>query len=215
MEHPILLREEFGKIVDQVHDLTAAVGACAWVQLDPEGRIETWNVGAEQIFGYPAEEALGQHVSIFYPPKEVAGGVPERNLTAATREGRWETEGWRVRKGGSQFWGRTAITAVRDDQDVLRGFAKVTRNLTDREEAVAKERERVANQHGVAIVHALFGLGLQLQALVYRISDQGTRDEIGEVIRSLDGITTRLRDHLCGPDSATVPTGPNPDRLHR
>jgi PAS domain S-box-containing protein len=117
--------EEFRFLVDSVKDY-------AIFRLDPEGRVSTWNVGAERIKGYHAEEIIGKHFSIFYPPEDVKAGKPETNLRAAAEEGRIENEGWRVRKDGSQFWASAVTTALRDREGRLRGFAKVTRDLTDR-----------------------------------------------------------------------------------
>lgn len=120
--------------------LVASVRDYAIFALDPTGRIETWNQGAEQLKGYRADEAVGQHFSIFYPPEDVSAGKCEYELEVAAREGRFEDEGWRVRKDGSRFWANVVITAVRD-KGVLVGFAKVTRDLTTR---VAAESARLA-----------------------------------------------------------------------
>src|SRR5437868_998782 len=82
--------------------------------LDTEGHVATWNVGAERIKGYKADEIIGKHFSIFYPPEDVAAGKTQRELEVATREGRFEEEGWRVRKDGSRMWARVTITALRN-----------------------------------------------------------------------------------------------------
>jgi PAS domain S-box-containing protein len=101
--------------------------------LDPKGFVATWNAGAERIKGYTAGEVIGKHFAIFYPPEDVAAGKCEWELEVATREGRIEDEGWRVRKDGSHFWANVTITALRDPESgVLVGFAKVTRDLTAR-----------------------------------------------------------------------------------
>ena len=100
--------------------------------LDPEGHIATWNLGAERIKGYTAAEIIGQHFSIFYSSEDVAAGKPQRELETAMREGRVEDEGWRVRKDRSQFWANVIITALYDSQGTLRGFAKITRDMTDK-----------------------------------------------------------------------------------
>jgi PAS domain S-box-containing protein len=119
--------------------LVANVKDYAIFMLDPQGRIASWNQGAERIKGYRAEEIIGQHFSIFYPPEDVAQSKPPRELEIATREGRFEEEGWRVRKDGSRFWASVVITAVLDEQQRLRGFAKVTRDFTERR--LARETE--------------------------------------------------------------------------
>ncbi|HJP84868.1 MAG TPA: ATP-binding protein [Gemmatimonadaceae bacterium] len=103
--------------------------------LDPGGYIATWNVGAERLKGYTADEIVGQHFSVFYPPEAIAIGHPRHELETATKEGRYEEEGWRIRKDGTAFWANVVITAVRDETGELIGFAKVTRDLTERRNA--------------------------------------------------------------------------------
>ncbi len=105
--------------------------------LDPEGRIVSWNPGAERIKGYTARDIIGQHFSRFYPPEDVAADKPGRELAIASAEGKYEEEGWRVRKDGTWFWASVLITALRDPTGRLRGFAKVTRDLTERRQAAA------------------------------------------------------------------------------
>jgi PAS domain S-box-containing protein len=100
--------------------------------LDTEGVITNWNAGAERIKGYRAEEIIGQHFSLFYSPKDQEDGLPSRALMIATRDGRFEAEGWRIRKDGSRFWANVVIDAVHDDAGVLIGFAKITRDMTER-----------------------------------------------------------------------------------
>jgi PAS domain S-box-containing protein len=109
--------------------------------LDAEGRIATWNEGAERIKGYTAEEIIGQHLSTFYLPEDVQRGHPARLLKTAATQGHVEDEGWRVRKDGSRFWAYISITALRDDQGGLRGFVKVTRDLSERRQAELTYRE--------------------------------------------------------------------------
>ncbi|HLB83024.1 MAG TPA: PAS domain S-box protein [Gemmatimonadales bacterium] len=117
--------ERFRLLVESVKDY-------AIFMLDPAGRVVSWNAGAEAIKGYAAEDILGQHFSVFYPPEAVARGEPQAHLDVALREGRLEDEGWRVRKDGSRFWADAIITAIRDAAGVLIGFGKVTRDLTVR-----------------------------------------------------------------------------------
>lgn len=113
--------------------------------IDPAGYVISWNAGAERIKGYRADEILGKHFSIFYTEEARAAGLPERDLERAAREGRFEDEGWRVRKDGSYFWANAVINAVRDDSGRLIGFAKVTRDLTERRQAEANSR-RLASE---------------------------------------------------------------------
>ena len=103
--------------------------------LDPEGRVATWNSGAERIKGYTADEILGQHFSKFYPQESVERGKPQHELEVAATEGRFEDEGWRIRKDGSRFWANVIITALRGQDGQLIGFSKVTRDFTDRKRA--------------------------------------------------------------------------------
>ncbi|RKH34187.1 PAS domain-containing sensor histidine kinase [Corallococcus praedator] len=118
-------------LIDNVRDY-------AILTLDLEGRVASWNAGAERIKGYRAEEILGQHFSRFYPPEDVARGKPQAELEQVAREGRFEEEGWRLRKDGSRFWANVIITALRDGQGTLQGFGKVTRDFTERK--LAQER---------------------------------------------------------------------------
>ena len=121
--------------------LVASVKDYAIFMLDPAGHVTSWNAGAQQIKGYRADEVIGKHMSIFYPPEEVARGGPRALLDAALAQGRVEDEGWRVRKDGSHFWADVVITALRDSNGTLQGFGKVTRDLTARKEAEEKLRQ--------------------------------------------------------------------------
>ena len=103
--------------------------------LDPEGRVMSWNPGAEHVKGYGTEEILGQYFACFYPQEDVERGKPEQILRIAANEGRAEDEGWRIRNDGSRFWAHVVITALRDEDGRLRGFSKVTRNASDRRQA--------------------------------------------------------------------------------
>src|SRR5881392_2511630 len=123
--------ETFRQLVDDVQDV-------AIFMLDGAGRVSTWNTGAERIKGYRAEEIVGQHFSRFYPAQDIESGVPQRHLDSAAAEGRFQHEGWRVRKDGSTFWANVVVTAVRDDTGKLLGFAKVTRDLTERNRVEAE-----------------------------------------------------------------------------
>ena len=113
----------------------------ALLMLDPKGRVVSWNAGAERLKGYHAEEIVGQHHSRFYPPEDVRAGKPERALQQALVEGRWEDEGWRVRKDGSRFWANVIITPLHDAEGTPLGFAKLTRDLTERRRAEAVLRQ--------------------------------------------------------------------------
>jgi PAS domain S-box-containing protein len=124
----------FRTLVDGVIDY-------AIYMLDPSGIIINWNAGAERMKGYGAQEILGQHFSRFYTREDRAGGLPARALENAVRAGRFEAEGWRVRKDGSRFWASVVIDAIRDERGDLVGFAKVTRDTTERRAAQEALRE--------------------------------------------------------------------------
>jgi PAS domain S-box-containing protein len=115
--------------------LVSSVRDYAIFMLDPRGNIATWNAGAQRIKQYAPEEIIGRHFSTFYSEEDVRNGKPERELEIARAEGSVEDEGWRVRKDGSRFWANVVITAVYDAHGELRGFAKVTRDITERKEA--------------------------------------------------------------------------------
>src|SRR5215208_7157058 len=103
--------------------------------LDREGRVATWNQGAAAIQGYAADEIIGEHFAVFYTDEARAVGHPQRELDAAEAIGRYEEEGWRIRKDNSRFWAKVVITALVDDHGALRGFGMVTHDLTDRKQA--------------------------------------------------------------------------------
>lgn len=103
--------------------------------LDPDGKVVSWNRGARRIKGYGALEIIGKNFSTFYSEEDIRSGKPEMELEVAAREGKFEDEGWRVRKDGTQFWANVIITAIRDEQGRLVGFGKVTRDMTDKMQA--------------------------------------------------------------------------------
>src|SRR4029079_2547642 len=114
--------------------LVEAVVDYAIFQLNTSGQITTWNSGAQRIKGYQQHEIIGKHFSSFYTSEDRQAGVPDRALATAATTGKYEAEGWRVRKDGSQFWALVVIDAIRDDSGELVGFAKVTRDITERRE---------------------------------------------------------------------------------
>jgi PAS domain S-box-containing protein len=144
----------------QLRLLMQGVVDYALYMLDPNGIITSWNPGAERIKGYTAEEITGQHFSRFYTDAERAEGLPARALSIATREGRYEAEGWRVRKDGTQFWANVVIDPIRDEQGRLTGFAKITRDITDKrnaELALAQAQEQRARTQKMDALGQLTG----------------------------------------------------------
>jgi PAS domain S-box-containing protein len=121
--------------------LVQGVTDYAIFMLDPEGRVTSWNSGAQRIKGYSPEEIIGQHFSRFYTPEESEAGVPNRAIDTARETGRYEAEGWRVRKDGTRFWASVVLDAIRDEDGKLIGFAKITRDMTDKREAQLRLEE--------------------------------------------------------------------------
>ena len=117
---------------EQLRLLIDVVREFAIFQLDPQGRIMSWNAGAERLKGYTASEVLGKSFKLFYDASAIQAGKPEANLARAAGDGECQDEGWRLRKDGSRFWASVVITALRDNERTLRGFIKITRDLTER-----------------------------------------------------------------------------------
>ncbi len=132
--------------------LVEGVSDYAIFALDPTGHIVTWNPGAERLKGWKAHEIIGRHFSTFYPEEDIQAGKPPWELEVAIREGRLEDEGWRLRSDGTRFWANVVITALRDDHGTLVGFAKITRDLTERMEA---QERAIQNARRLAEVEAL------------------------------------------------------------
>lgn len=126
---------------EQLRLLIEVVREYAIFQLDPQGRIMSWNTGAERLKGYTASEVLGRSFKLFYDASAIQAGKPEANLARAARDGECEDEGWRLRKDGSRFWASVVITALRDSDGTLRGFIKITRDMTERVASESSLRE--------------------------------------------------------------------------
>lgn len=126
--------QRYRLLVDGIKD-------CANFMLDKDGIVMTWNVGAERLMGYTADEIIGQHVNIFYPPEAIASRKTEIQLAQARQDGRVEDEGWRLRKDGNRFWASVVITALYDENNELQGYAKLTRDITERKQADEQLRD--------------------------------------------------------------------------
>jgi PAS domain S-box-containing protein len=194
--------ERFRLLVQSVRDY-------AIFMLDTTGHITTWNAGAQRIKGYAAEEIVGKHFSIFYTQEDLDDGKPPRELEIATRTGVYEEEGWRVRKDGSHFWANVVITAVRKADGSLAGFAKVTRDLTDRraaqeraieaarQAAASDEANRAKSQFLAAMSHELRtplnAIGGYTDLLAMGVRGPVTEDQVEDLQR-----IKRSQQHLLG-----------------
>jgi PAS domain S-box-containing protein len=174
---------------DQLRLLAESVQDYAIFLLDPDGRVATWNLGAQRIKGYQASEIIGKHFSIFYPEEDLRSGKPEMELEVATAVGRFEDEGWRLRKDGSRFWANVIITALRDSSGNLRGFSKITRDITER--MLALEALRTSNQELREEVSRRTAAEGKLQA-----SERSLRRLSGRLLRMQDEERRRLGREL-------------------
>jgi PAS domain S-box-containing protein len=185
--------------------LVQGVTDYAIYMLDPQGRVTNWNTGAQRIKGYSADEIVGEHFSRFYTPEDVEARAPWKALEIAEREGRFTTEAWRRRKDGSRFWASVVLDAIRDDAGRLIGFAKVTRDLTERKEAQlqlersqqalfqAQKMEAVGQLTG-GIAHdfnnLLTGITGSLELMKSRLA-QGRLNDIDRYITAAQGAASR------------------------
>ena len=147
--------EELRKSEERFRLLIEGVGDHAVFMLDPDGRVATWNSSAQRLVGYPPEEVLGRHFGLLFPHEDVSAGKPAWELARALAEGQWEDEGWRVRKDGSRFWANVVTTPLHNSRGELVGYAKVTRDLTERRHAEemrrSLEREQAAREMAEAV----------------------------------------------------------------
>jgi PAS domain S-box-containing protein len=134
-----LTAETYRLLVESVKDY-------AIIMVDPQGIVSSLNEGARRIKGYTADEIIGKPLSVFYTPEDVRAGKTEKELSIAAKEGRFEDDGWRVRKDGSRFWANVVITALYNDDGNLKGFAKVTRDMTERKQAEEALAQKAASE---------------------------------------------------------------------
>jgi PAS domain S-box-containing protein len=197
-------RERFRILVEGVRDY-------ALYLLDPNGYVMSWNAGAERITGYSTAEAIGMHVSSFYPPADRSAGVPQKILDQAAEHGHHLEEGWRIRKDGSQFWATTVTTALYDHRGQTRGFSKLVRDETERQ-VLMREREKALRWFRTVIDACPVGL------LLF----EGPNGEHVEANSAAVRITGRQPDPssgcqqyvgtLCYADGRTVPLEQMPSR---
>jgi PAS domain S-box-containing protein len=177
--------------------LVSGVTDYALFMLDPNGLVTSWNAGAERIKGYTAEEIIGQHFSRFYTEHDRAAGLPARALSTATRDGHFETEGHRVRKDGTLFWANVVIDPIRDEQGELLGFAKITRDITDRRDAeVALRQAQAQRAHAQkmdalgqltgSIVHDFNNLLTVVDSYVRKVKNAGVDPEMKRATESVE-----------------------------
>jgi PAS domain S-box-containing protein len=177
--------------------LVEGVTDYAIFMLDPEGRVTNWNAGAQRIKGYAPEEIVGEHFSRFYAPEDVDAGVPKRAIETAREVGRYEAEGWRVRKDGTRFWASVVLDAIKHEDGELIGFAKITRDMTEKRETqlrLEESREQLFRSQKMEALGQLTG-GLahdfnNLLTAILGAADLGLRnvEDTEKLKRMLDGI---------------------------
>jgi PAS domain S-box-containing protein len=183
--------ERFRLLVQSVTDY-------AIYMLDPAGRVSSWNAGAQRFKGYAAEEIMGEHFSRFYTEEDLQAGIPRIALETAEREGRFEAEGWRLRKDGSRFWATVIIDPVRNDDGALIGFAKVTRDLSEKraieEQLRQSQKMEAVGQLTGGLAHdfnnLLTGIGGSLEMMQVRMS-QGRTAEFDRYFMAAQGAVKR------------------------
>jgi PAS domain S-box-containing protein len=183
--------ESLRQQTENERQLIKGVKDYAILMLDPQGLITTWNEGAERIKGYRAEEIVGTHFSKFYTAEAIAQGKPARELQQAAEKGRYEEEGWRVRKDGSRFWANVIVTALFHANGTLRGFGRVTRDISER---LAMEGERQkAVVESARYTKALERSNLELDAFAYAASH-----DLKAPLRVIHNASTWIEEDLAG-----------------
>ena len=164
--------------------LVETVREYAIIMLDTQGNVVTWNSGAHRIKGYSSEQIIGRHFSCFYTPEDIAAGKPQRELQIAAEQGQYSEEAWRVRQDGSRFWANVTVTAIHDAQGQLRGFAKVTRDMSER---------KLAEQRMQQAMEELARSNAELQQFAYVASH-----DLQEPLRAIAGCVQLLQQRCAG-----------------
>ncbi|HEY9738103.1 MAG TPA: PAS domain S-box protein, partial [Trichocoleus sp.] len=192
---------------ERYRELIESVEGYALYGLDPDGYIISWNLSAERLKGYRSEEILGHHFSCFYPAEAVEAGLPQKALEQAAARGRFESEGWRVRKDGSQFWADVVLTALRGKNGELLGFSKVTHDVSERW-AAQQERQRAEEQLRQTIKTLMaMKFALDEAAIVATTDNKGT---ILSVNDKFCEISKYSRDEIIGQDHRILNSGHHP-----
>ncbi|HWB59259.1 MAG TPA: PAS domain S-box protein [Chthoniobacteraceae bacterium] len=206
------MSKTIGQNADMLQLLVDSIKDYAILILDPEGKVLTWNSAAERLKGWKAEEIIGQSISRFYPPEDVQKGKIDLELKTAAREGRFEDEGWRVRKDGTRFWANVIITSLRDSEGKLRGFGKVTRDLSERrlaEEKIKRQSQEIFEMATVPVVQVWQGVVLVpligtldsqrtqqlMERLLHRVTETGSSVALID-ITGVPTIDTQTAQHL-------------------
>ena len=184
----------------------------AILTLDTEGRVTTWTPAAERLKGYKPAEIIGRHFSVFYTREDIESGKCEKELEIAARDGRFEDEGWRLRKDGSRFWASVVLTGLRDDKGNLRGYGKVTRDMTERKQADERLRQQnkdVMEMATVPVVQVWEGILMVpligmldssrtqqlMERLLHRLTESGSQVALVD-ITGVPTIDTQTAQHL-------------------
>ncbi len=194
IDREMMNNEWYGLLVESIQDY-------AIILLDETGHVVSWNPAAQRLKGWKHDEIIGQSLSVFYPPEDIAAGKPQKELDVAVKDGRFEDEGWRVRKDGSRFWANVVFTPLRDKEGKLCGFGKITRDLTERN--IAEERQRSSSAYARSLIEA------SLDPLI-TLSAQGKITDVNEASVQATGVP---REKLIGTDFSDYFTEPEAARV--
>jgi PAS domain S-box-containing protein len=176
--------ERYRLLVESVQDYAIFL-------LDNEGSVASWNAGAKRFKGYKKDEIIGKHFSVFYPQEDILNQKPQRELEEAKKFGRVEDEGWRIRKDGTRFWANVVITALYDEAGILRGFAKVTRDLTERkkmeDDLVKVNSELKQQQEELTLLNQVKDEFISLASHQLRTPATGVKQYLGLVLQGFLG----------------------------